>query len=337
MDPVKVQGIAEWPTPKKVKDVRSFLGFTNFYWHFICNYSNVARPLIDLTKKDALWEWSSKANKAFETLKKMFMLEPVLKMPDPSKLFAISADALNLAHSSPNCSTLQKETMTFMTGNSLRVIQALKTWCHYLQGAPSPVLVLTDHKNLTYFREPQNLNCQQARWLLDLADFDLKFQHIPGKELCVPDALSHRPDHIDNDAHDNEGVTLLPQNLFVQLINTSLSEKVASSSASDLIVLTALQAIELAEMPPPFKSNLSDWHYKGGVLFYKDHAYVPDDPELCCTVVSSHHDHPSAGHPSVLKTCLLVSTKYWWPGVGKASSLPGYGVGMEWLRLVLFF
>ena len=55
MDPVKLDGIASWPTPTKVKDVRSFLGFTNFYRQFIPDYSNVACPLINLTKKNLTW------------------------------------------------------------------------------------------------------------------------------------------------------------------------------------------------------------------------------------------------------------------------------------------
>jgi reverse transcriptase-like protein len=51
MDPVKVEGIAKWPIPATVKDVCSFLGFCNFYCSFIANFSAVARPLNDLTKK----------------------------------------------------------------------------------------------------------------------------------------------------------------------------------------------------------------------------------------------------------------------------------------------
>ena len=65
MDPVKLDGIAKWPTSTKVKDVRSFLGCTNFYWHFIPNYSNVARPLIDLTKKNLPWLWTTVHDSTF--------------------------------------------------------------------------------------------------------------------------------------------------------------------------------------------------------------------------------------------------------------------------------
>jgi hypothetical protein len=52
MDPVKVAGVVEWPTLKSRKEVQSFLGFTNFYRRFILNFSNDARPLFDLSKKD---------------------------------------------------------------------------------------------------------------------------------------------------------------------------------------------------------------------------------------------------------------------------------------------
>ena len=59
MDPTKLDGIRNWPTPTKVKDVRSFLGFANFYRKFIGDYSNIACPLLNLTKKDTLWNWSN--------------------------------------------------------------------------------------------------------------------------------------------------------------------------------------------------------------------------------------------------------------------------------------
>ena len=52
MDPVKLKGIEDWPEPSSVKGVRSFLGFANFYRRFIPNYSELTRPLHELTKKD---------------------------------------------------------------------------------------------------------------------------------------------------------------------------------------------------------------------------------------------------------------------------------------------
>ena len=93
MDPTKLSRIAEWPTPTKVKDVRSFLGFTNYYRRFIGDYSNIARPLIDLTKKNQEWKWSPSCQRAFNQLKEEFSKQPVLSLPDLNKPFTIATDA----------------------------------------------------------------------------------------------------------------------------------------------------------------------------------------------------------------------------------------------------
>jgi len=55
----KVKIIQDWPEPKKVKDIQSFLGFTNFYHWFIFNYSDIVIPLTHLTQKDIPWKFDS--------------------------------------------------------------------------------------------------------------------------------------------------------------------------------------------------------------------------------------------------------------------------------------
>src|SRR6266436_5458488 len=59
MDLMKVHGVMEWLTPMKVKEVQSFLGFVNFYWKFIHDFSNIACPLYALTRKTQRWVWGS--------------------------------------------------------------------------------------------------------------------------------------------------------------------------------------------------------------------------------------------------------------------------------------
>ena len=68
MDPAKVAGVAEWPTPSNKKEVQSFLGFTNFYRRFIEGFSHIAQPLFDLTKADSVFKWSSEEKLVFDTL-----------------------------------------------------------------------------------------------------------------------------------------------------------------------------------------------------------------------------------------------------------------------------
>src|SRR6266446_479314 len=72
MDPSKVQSIQDWPKPRKVKDIQSFLGFANFYRRFISDYSDIVVPLTRLTRKGIKWNFSDAARKAFENLKSAF-------------------------------------------------------------------------------------------------------------------------------------------------------------------------------------------------------------------------------------------------------------------------
>jgi len=78
MSDAKVKTIQEWPEPKKVKDIQSFLGFANFYRCFIFNYSDIVIPLTHLTRKDAPWNFDDKCKRAFNALKQAFISTPIL-------------------------------------------------------------------------------------------------------------------------------------------------------------------------------------------------------------------------------------------------------------------
>lgn len=151
MDPAKLSGINDWPTPQKVKDVRSFLGFSNYYWRFIGNYSNIAHPLINLTKKDKTWNWSPSCQMAFDQLKKEFSKQPILSLPDLTKPFAVTTDAsrdasggiLLQADSNGDWHPCSYLSQTFSPAERyyniydrelLAVIRSLKTW---KQASPS--------------------------------------------------------------------------------------------------------------------------------------------------------------------------------------------------------
>jgi hypothetical protein len=97
MDPIKIAGIKNWPTPTKVKDVRSFLGFCNFYRPFIRGFAHLARPLNELTHKDAEWSWGTRHQKAFEELKSRVTTEPVLAHPILTDPFELEVDASGFA------------------------------------------------------------------------------------------------------------------------------------------------------------------------------------------------------------------------------------------------
>jgi hypothetical protein len=97
MDPVKIVGMAEWPTPKNKKEVQSFVGFINFYRRFIADFLLHTRLLFDLTKKDIPFIWGTLEDFAFKELKCMVTSAPVLVMPDSEQPYRVKADGSGVA------------------------------------------------------------------------------------------------------------------------------------------------------------------------------------------------------------------------------------------------
>ena len=98
----KVEMVKAWAIPKTVTDVRSFLGFTNYYRRFIKDYAKVARPLNALisgenpSKKKKMIEWNSDCQRAFEELKRLCTSVPVLAYANYKREFQLHTDANEL-------------------------------------------------------------------------------------------------------------------------------------------------------------------------------------------------------------------------------------------------
>src|SRR6266567_9613196 len=187
----------------------------------------------------------------------------------------------------------------------LSIIRALQEWRHYIQGSPHTTTVLSDHKNLTFFRSAQKLNRRQARWSLILSEYDIKLVHIPGNKMIQSDALSRRPDHIPDEDHDNEDVTLLPDKMFINLIDVDLQEKIVNSPEMDTDAADAIKLL-LEQGPTTVQNNLDDWKSETfndkTILFYKEKNYIPKNKELRTEIVQRYHDSPTAGHPGEMET-----------------------------------
>ena len=96
-NPNKIQCVQNWPVPKNVKDVQSFLGLANYYRRFVKGFAKLGTPLTELTRKDVPFVWSAECDEAFRSLKTALVTAPVLRMPDPEKDFFIEADASKFA------------------------------------------------------------------------------------------------------------------------------------------------------------------------------------------------------------------------------------------------
>lgn len=92
-DPVKNYVVVELPVPVSCKQLQQFLGFANFYYRFIRDYSKVAAPLTKLTSTKSPFSWQPEAQVTFVSLKSLFTSAPILVHPDPTKQFIVEVDA----------------------------------------------------------------------------------------------------------------------------------------------------------------------------------------------------------------------------------------------------
>ena len=95
MEEDKVEGVLKWLTPQCMRDVRKFLGLTNYYRQFVKDFAKIALLMNQLTRKDKKWKWGEEQQAAFEQLKAVFTTRPMLATPELDKEFRVEADASN--------------------------------------------------------------------------------------------------------------------------------------------------------------------------------------------------------------------------------------------------
>ena len=188
----------------------------------------------------------------------------------------------------------------------LAIMHAFYEWSHYLKGVKTPTEVLTDHQNLTYFKKPQNLNWRQARWVMDLQEYNFVIKYRPGKTNTKADLLSQRAGH-ERGELDNQRVILLKEELFVRLHDDD-------QALEDII--EKVKKVNKRQWEEVVKKGINNqekgWRLERGLVTWKERIYIPIDQTLRGTMIEIHH---SWGHPGIHKTVELITRNYWWPGV----------------------
>jgi len=246
MDEDKVETVRNWSREQKknngmlnnLLEVQQCLGLCNYYRWFISMYSEMAKLLTQLTKKDEPFVWEAEQQLVFEAMVTAFTTAPVLRHFDHEKEMIIETDASDYVsggvlsqynddgvlhpvayfskkHTPAECNydIYDKELMA--------IIKALKEWRPECEGAAYPLKLLTDHKNLEYFMTKKLLNQRQTRWSDFLTRFDYEIVNRPGKSNVKADALTRSPGDLlergDERLNDTEQVVLKPQDLPNQL------------------------------------------------------------------------------------------------------------------------
>jgi hypothetical protein len=205
IDPAKISGITEWPrTLKNIKEVRSTLGLLGYHRQWIPNFAKIAKPLTDLLQKGREFAWNTLCTQAVNRLIGMVISEPVLVPPDTDQQFILYVDASQFAtgailyqadkdrkdkRGNPLLRPLGFNSQTFTKTEQnypiydrelLGVMRGLRCWRHLLRNTEHPALVIMDHANLQYYREPHKLGPRVNGYVAELADYHFKLVYKPG-------------------------------------------------------------------------------------------------------------------------------------------------------------
>ena len=342
VDPNKITAITEWPIPKSITEVRSFLGTASYYRRFVKNFAAIASPLHALTRAGTKFCWNEKHQKAFEQLKTALTTTPVLKFPVADAPYILDTDAsltglgavlsqvidgqeYVLGYASKTLSRTEQN-YCVTRRELLAVVKFVQHFRPYLYGRK--FTVRTDHSSLQWllnFREPEN---QLARWLQVLSEYDFVVHHRPGRQHGNADGLSRQ---VCRQCGRDEPQTEPKINL-VTLTSDWDESKWCHEQLEDEDIRPVMEALDSGQRPsvddvscwtPAARRYWADWdrlRLVQGVLrrvWYRvdgseDYQQIVVPRKMVKTLLEQTHDNPIAGHFSHQKTLQKLKLQFYW-------------------------
>jgi hypothetical protein len=296
------------------KDIQAFLGFCNFYHHFIKDFGKISK-LVTLLMGNVEFNWGIPQQLAYEALKEAVAKEVVLYIPKDVGKFMVEVDASGYAMGVVLSQLINGKwrPVVFMSKafnkaewnydiydkETLAIMKALEEWWQFLIGAEEEFEVWTDHLNLIYFWQPQKLNWWQAQWLLQMVDYQFSLHHKPGEWHAKPDFLSKHPAY-DKGEHDNENVTLLREYHFREM---TVDLKTIGEEYWQWVCQGMKNGLEDWLVAAKLAKKTKGWRkLPDRVVAVEEHIYVPRDEQLRQEIIWGHHNSRVAGHPGRYKT-----------------------------------
>ena len=210
--PEKLNSLKEMAEPTTPKGVKQYLGFVGYYRKFIPKYSDIAKPLTELTKQDVPFEWTERCQAAYSLLKEYLLKEPILKYPDTNRPYVLYTDASKFAWAGVLTQAYEHEfeekkkvihhPITYLSGlfkgsqinwatltkEAYAIYKSVRKLDSYLEGAQTTVR--SDHLPLKKFLIRDTANAKVRNWALELEGYRLNFEYIKGIKNTLADAMS---------------------------------------------------------------------------------------------------------------------------------------------------
>jgi hypothetical protein len=298
VDSSKIEAIQNWPTPMNVSQVRSFHGLAGFYRRFVKDFSTIAAPLNELTKKGVPFVWGAAQDHAFDELKRLLTSAPLLALPDFSKQFEVECDASGIgiggvlmqegrpvAYFSEKLSGARLNYPVY-DKELYALVRVLEVWQHYLW--PKEFIIHSDHEALKYLKVQSNLHRRLAKWVEFIESFPYIIMHKRGKENIVADALSRK-----------------------NMLLTTLDVKLPGLES-----LCDLYATD-HDFAEPYRLCLlrtawDKFHIHDRYLFRANKLCVPES-SVRLLLLQESHAGGLMGHFGREKTLLMLADHFYWP------------------------
>jgi len=268
-------------------------------------------PLSSLSRKEKVWEWGDKQQEAFETLKKAMITEPILQHFDSEQPITIETDASDYAIGAiclqpdekgilhpiayyPRKLKDPEHNYNIHDKELLAIVDALRKWDIYCKTTEPKIIILTDYKNLKYWKTKKDLNLWQARWGEQLANYDFTIRYRPGKLASKPDILSRESGDSPWEGHmkhrQNHGQILLPEDAFEALqanttetisleIDKELLNEIQTLSTTDKEI-QKIRREKANGTTHDGKIALGLYEENSGLLMYDGLIWIPDNDTL---------------------------------------------------------
>ncbi|GBG76641.1 hypothetical protein CBR_g22858 [Chara braunii] len=276
----KVEVIRNWPQPVNIRELRSFLGLTSYYWKFVPHFSIVARPLSRLTNPKLAFVVTTDASQ--------YGIGVVLQQDDGDGLRPLEYYSKRMPNVKVATSTYMRELY------ALRM--ALDHWKHYLLGRHFKVF--SDHETLKWIEQQTTLFRTLLRWFHEIDIFDFELKHKKSCYNRVADALSRHPKYM----------TCLVKSYDLR---KKLKEELVEHTAKDPQLSSILERLQADPSSQP------DFHEYGGLIFRRygnhDRLCIPNHEPLRTHFLDLAHGR--SGHFGMAKTYTNLLRQFDWSGM----------------------
>ena len=207
--PEKLESIRKMPAPRTAKEVKQFLGLIGYYRKFVPRFADILRPLTKLTHHNVVFEWTDQCSKAFNHLRELLMEYPILRYPDPKQGYILYTDASGIGWSGvltqehldekgksknhPICYVSgqfrgSQLNWAALTKEAYAIYMSVRRLSFYVTDAE--VTIRSDHLPLKKFLNKQTMNSKVNNWAVELEQFRLHLEWIPGTRNLLADSLS---------------------------------------------------------------------------------------------------------------------------------------------------